>query len=308
MRAKRILITGASGYLGFQLAERLCQKFAVVGFDIRGRNDAHFPLHIIDIRSAKIGALMVQEQITHVIHMACVVEPTHHIARDYDIDVNGTRNLLKACVNANIKHITVISSGAAYGYHADNPAWLVETDRLRGNSDFSYSNHKRLVEELLADYRKTQPQFKQLIFRPGTVLGANTNNMITRLFSGKWLLAISGSATPFVFIWDEDVVNAIEYGVSGDKNGIYNMAGDGALSMREIAKLLDKPLLQLPAWLIKMTLFIARSLRLTRYGPEQINFLRYRPVLQNKALKQQFGYTPTKSSLQTFQYFISQQQ
>lgn len=41
-------------------------------------------------------------------------------------------------------------------------------------------------------------------------------------------------------------------------------------------------------------------------GPEQINFLRYRPVLSNRRLKEEFGYRLQKTSAETFEYFIEQ--
>lgn len=302
-RNKKILITGAAGYLGFQLGERLCRDFPVLGVDIRARNDAHFPIHVMDIRSPQLAQLIADEHITHVVHLACVVEPSRDAQRDYDIDVNGSRNLLDACVQHGVQHLTVTSSGAAYGYHADNPDWLTETDPLRGNDSFSYSAHKRLVEELLASHRRSHPALKQLIFRPGTVLGAHTRNLITRLFEGKRILSVSGSPSPFVFIWDQDVLAAIEQGIRTDKTGIYNMAGDGALSVQEIAQLLHKPVLDLPAWLLRLLLGLGKWLRLTRYGPDQVDFLRYRPVLLNTALKEKFGYALQKTSRETFEYF-----
>ena len=303
MSTKRILITGAAGYIGFQLGERLCRDFSVVGIDIRSPNDAHFPIHVMDIRSPKLKQFLADEDITHVVHLACVVEPSKDPQRDYDIDVNGTRNLLQACVCNNIKHITVTSSGAAYGYHADNPEWIVETDALRGNNEFSYAAHKRLVEEILAGYRQTHPSLNQLVFRPGTVLGSHTDNLITQLFTGKRLLSVSGSPSPFVFIWDQDVITLIESGIREEKVGLYNMAGDGAMSIQEIAKVLNKPVLNLPAWLLKLALHIGSALGLTRYGPDQINFLRYRPVLLNHALKEKFGGQLQKTSRETFLYF-----
>ncbi|HBC18981.1 MAG TPA: epimerase, partial [Alcanivorax sp.] len=118
----------------------------------------------------------------------------------------GTRNVLDACVAAGVEQLVVTSSGAAYGYHPDNPAWLDEDDALRGNPEFPYSDHKRQVENLLAEYRQKHPALKQLVLRPGTVLGANTRNLITRLFEKPRLVAVAGSPSPFVFIWDQDVV------------------------------------------------------------------------------------------------------
>ena len=47
-------------------------------------------------------------------------------------------------------------------------------------------------------------------------------------------------------------------------------------------------------------LAVARPLGLTRYGPEQVDFLRYRPVLDNARLKREFGYVPALTSREAF--------
>ncbi len=299
---KRILITGAAGYLGRQLGERLARHHEVSGVDIRAGHAA-FPLTVMDVRDPALAQQLREKNISHVVHLASVLQPGPDRERDYDIDVNGTRNVLDACITAGVQHLTYTSSGAAYGYHADNPAWIDETVALRGNTEFSYSDHKRLIEEMLAQYRHEHPALKQLVFRPGTVLGAGTDNLITNLFRQKRLLAVSGSASPFVFIWDQDVLNAIESGLARNSTGIFNMAGDGALGIDEIGAILGKPVLHVPAAVIVAALAVGKFLRLTRYGPEQVNFLRYRPVLSNRRLKEEFGYQPAKSSEDTFRFF-----
>ncbi len=301
-----ILITGSEGYLGQALIQRLSEH-SIIGIDIRQHARepaANYQFVPMDIRDPALAELMQHHHISHVIHLASVMQASADPARDYDIDVNGTANVLQACCQAHVSHLTITSSGAAYGYHADNPTWLSETDALRGNPSFAYSHHKRLIEELLAEYRQRQPQLQQLVLRPGTVLGANTDNQITALFKAKRLLAIQGSPSPFVFIWDQDVINIIAQGVTRSSTGIYNLAGDGAMTITEIATALNKPLLTLPAWLLRAALHIGQRLKLTRYSAEQVDFLRYRPVLSNQALKQEFGYTPALSSRATFDYFI----
>src|SRR5690606_8072391 len=180
-----------------------------------------------------------------------------------------------------------------------------EQDALRGNPEFAYSDHKRQVEELLARYRSEHPELTQLVFRPGTVLGASTRNQITGLFLRPRVLAIRGSDSPFVFIWDQDVLGALELGLREDRGGIFNMAGDGAMRIDEIAARLNKPLRRLPAGLIKAGLYVAPALG-KPVSPAQLDFLRYRPVLSNRRLKEEFGYQPLKTSSQVFDYFIEQ--
>lgn len=303
-----ILITGSEGYLGRRLVSQLGSEHTVVGIDICAQSAPGYAYHTMDIRDPALATLLKANRISHVIHLASVMKASDDRERDYDIDVNGTANVLSCCLEAGVEHITVSSSGAAYGYHADNPHWLTEEHSLRGNDHFAYSQHKRLIEEMLAAHRRTSPQLRQLILRPGTVLGSHTQNQITNLFEQRRLLAVKGSPSPFVFIWDEDVVEIIASGVTESKTGMYNLAGDGAMTIAEIARALNKPVLQLPAWLLRIALTIGHKLRLTQYSAEQLDFLRYRPVLSNQALKQEFGYTPRKTSREVFEYFVQHNQ
>jgi len=111
-----------------------------------------------------------------------------------------------------------------------------------------------------------------------------------------------------VFIWDQDVVAIIVRAIGGGPAGIYNVAGDGALPLREIAARLGKRRLVLPAWLLQGALALLKPLGLTQYGPEQLDFLRYRPVLLNTRLKTVFGYTPRYTSSEVFDLYRAARQ
>ena len=205
--------------------------------------------------------------------------------------------------SAGVRRLIVTSSGAAYGYHADNPSWLDEDDPLRGNEAFEYARNKRRVETMLSQWRMDHPALRQVVFRPGTIVGANVHSPVTDLFEKPFVLGVAGANSPFVFIWDEDLVACLVEAVLGEKTGVYNVAGDGALSPLQIARLLGKPYVPVPAWLLAAALWLLKQLRVTESGPERVDFLRYRPVLCNQRLKQEFGYTPRLSSRAAFELY-----
>lgn len=312
-----VFVTGAGGYIGRLAVKALAEArddrgepLTVIASDIRPP-DEELPgviYETADVRSTDLQDLVARHKITSMVHLAAVVTPGKGSDRqlEYSVDVMGTRNVLDACVRANVKQLVVSSSGAAYGYYADNPEWLDEEDEIRGNPEFAYSDHKRQVEHMLQRARDLHPGLRQLIFRPGTVLGATTRNQITDLFDSRVVIGIRRSASPFVFIWDEDVAQCIVQGVLRKASGIYNLAGDGAIPMRELAQIMGKPYFPLPVRPTRAALAVLKRLGRTQYGPEQLDFLRYRPVLSNRRLKEEFGYTPDKTTREVFDYFLQE--
>lgn len=310
-----VFITGACGYIGNLLVETMASMRDRFGpilasdiSEVKVREDQSITRLALDVRSGEMERILRQNGISTVVHLAGIVTPGKRPDRGlaYQVDVLGTKNVLESCLKAGVNHLIVTSSGAAYGYHADNPDWFDEGDPLRGNPEFAYADHKRQVEEMLLLAREEHPELTQLILRPGTILGATASNQITDLFQKRVILGVRGSPTPFVFIWDMDVVAIIIKGILEGKTGIYNLAGDGVMELHEIAGILKKPLLLLPAWILQSCLFVLKKFSLTQYGPEQVNFLRYRPVLLNKRLKEGFGYTPQKTTRQVFEYYLQE--
>ncbi len=311
---RTVMITGAAGYIGSLLTQTLAEKeyiSRIIATDIK-----ELPQHLksnkinfyeTDVRSPSLGDFMRKYQVDVVVHLSTIVTPGKKSNREleYAVDVLGTKNVLECCINEGVGQLIVTSSGAAYGYYPDSPQWLDENDPLRGNQEFAYSHHKRLVEEMLAEYRKSHAEVKQLIFRPCTILGETTNNQITALFHKPFILGVVGSSIPFSFIWDMDMIACIEKGIRESWKGIFNVAGDGVVTMREIAHYMGKRYISIPPGLLRSVLWLLKKFNTRQYGPEQVNFLRYRPVLSNRRLKQEFGYIPMKISQEVFEYYLS---
>ncbi|MFY1019339.1 NAD-dependent epimerase/dehydratase family protein [Ectopseudomonas khazarica] len=313
----RVLITGAAGFIGHQLLEELAiqhPEWTLIAADIRpldGRGlKANIEPVLLDMgRPAQVRACISGWQPDAIVHLATVIRPPRDMseAHLHAIEVGGTQCLVDSAVANGVRQLIVTSSGAAYGYSADNAEWIDENHPLRGHPRFAYARHKLEIEQLLARCRGEHPQLRQLVLRPGTILGKRLNNPISDLFSKRTVLGVCGHASRFVFIWEQDVVGIIRQGLEEAREGIYNLAGDGALNLAEIAGILGKPYRPLPAALLAGALHLLKPLGLSQYGPEQLDFLRYRPVLANRRLKQEFGYQLRYTSREALLAFLGAQ-
>ena len=303
----RVLVTGGSGFLGTSVVAGLVEAgHEVTSADLR-MPETHQPgaHHVVmDVRDpGRVNEVVHEWQPEVVVHLASIVTPGKGSTRELEraVDVDGSRYVLDACLTHGVRRIVVSSSGAAYGYHPDNPAWITEDQPLRGNEEFAYAHHKRLVEEMLADLRATRPELEQVVLRIGTILGERVDNQITALFQRPRLLKIRGSESPFVFIWDADVSAIIQRAVTGKVTGVFNVAGDGSMTLSEIAAALGKRTMTVPEPVLRRVLAVGKRLGATAYGPEQTKFLQFRPVLDNTRLKDVFGYVPSYTSAEAFE-------
>lgn len=327
----RVLVTGAAGSLGKRLVERLLHQEGVHVYatDIKPNpfgasllkatkhnpNDSENPVpgilryRAFDLRDPAFLEWVNQIKPNKIVHLASVLQLSNSITRHiaHDIDVVATKKLLQISTEIAVDKFIITTSGAAYGYYPENRDIITESRPTRGNKDYFYSDHKAQIEDIMAQYRKHHPELKQIVFRPGAILGPNFEGPVVNLFQQKRITGLVGYPGPFNFIWSEDVVSFIIEGLQSNITGQFNMAGDGILTMAQIAQHLHKRYLALPEWLIKAALSIAKPLGLSQYGPEQTQFIKYRPVLDNSKLKSTFSHPLQYNTVEALNAFLKQQ-
>ncbi len=307
----KILVTGAAGCLGRLLIKKLKsdQTITVYATDIKKNPfDAadNLQYQALDIRTEQFITWVREIKPEKVIHLASVLQLSTNITREvaHDIDVKATQRLLDVCVELAVTKFIVTTSGAAYGYYPENSSIITEERPTRGNIDYFYSAHKAEVESIMAEFRQKHPEMQQIVFRPGAILGEDFDGPVVNLFEQKLITGLLGYPGLFNFIWAEDVVDYLIEGVHSNITGQFNIAGEGALSMKAIAQHLHKKYLPLPSWLIQAALTIAKPLGLTQYGPEQVKFIKYRPVLSNLKLKSTFSHQAKYTTQQALSAFL----
>lgn len=309
----KILITGAAGCLGSRVVKALLKNdnFDIYATDIKQSPFTTYEnLHYqcFDLRSNEFYEWVEEVKPNKIVHLASILQLSSNVTREmaYEIDVVSTDKLLAKSVEIGVDKFVITTSGAAYGYYPENKNVITEDRATKGNSDYFYSAHKAEVEQLMTQYSQSNPELKQVTFRPGAVLGPDFDGPIVNLFKQKVIVGLLRYPGPFNFIWSEDIVDYIIEALTTDVTGKFNISGDGTLSMKDIAKRLNKKYIPLPPMLIQAALAIAKPLGLSQYGPEQVKFIKYRPVLANDKIKNTFVHQPTYTSEQALDSFLAQ--
>jgi UDP-glucuronate 4-epimerase len=138
---KQILVTGAAGFIGYHLSEKLCnQGYTVVGLDNlndyydvhlknsrletlrRNENFSFVQLNLTDKKG--IDALFAQNQFQYVVNLAAQAGVRYSITHPYaylESNMHGFLNILEACRHHKTKHLIYASSSSVYGANKKMP-------------------------------------------------------------------------------------------------------------------------------------------------------------------------------------------
>jgi UDP-glucose 4-epimerase len=304
----RYVITGGSGYIGSRLVDLLSRREdteQIAICDVAPPRDFRPKTRFekLDVRDREgVRALLERERPDALVHLAFILNPSHDEELMYDVDVNGTHNVLEAAAAAGTPHVLMTSSSTAYGAFADNPELLTEDDPVRGIPTFSYARDKTESDRIGQLWAARHPDRVMTIVRPCIVFGPNVDNYLVRLWTKQPFAVDVGNIDRAIqFVHEDDVVEAISGLLLGRHAGAFNVAPDDTMTLRECSDLLGTPIRKMPLWLYRRMARVMWALRASEAPPGQIEFALHPWLVANDKLKQTVGWSPRHTSRETFE-------
>ena len=165
----------------------------------------------------------------------------------YDVDVNGTHNVLEAAAAAGTSQVLVTSSASAYGAFPDSPVPLTEDDPVRGVASFSYARDKTEADRICQLWAARYHERVMTIMRPSIVFGPNVDNSLVRLWTKQpFVVDVGQLENPIQFVHEDDLVEAISGLLLGRHAGAFNVAGEGLMTLAETYALIGTPVRRMP--------------------------------------------------------------
>lgn len=239
-KKKKILVTGASGFIGSNLLKSLNRKNFLVSGISNSHSDNYSIKPLSLFSKKKITKYLHEHDFDFVIHLGASVEEYDSV----DILKNNcqtTLNLLNACVDAKIKNFIYASSHTVYGLSHYLP--IDENHTLNPTTHYSLS--KLINENFCKLFSKHDINFT--ILRISSVYGNGQKQrfVIPTLINSCILqnkLVVHKYKNGFQimdFVHVDDVCSSIELACnSKQKFGIYNIASGKSVTAFQIAKYL----------------------------------------------------------------------
>lgn len=203
----RILVTGGAGYIGSHTTLCLLNEgHEVVVVDnlsnsseeslnrvkkLTGKDVTFYKADLLD--RAALEDIFTNEKVDAVIHFAGLKAVGESVAKPleyYHNNITGTLVLCDVMRNHGVKNIIFSSSATVYG----DPAFIPITEECpKGKCTNPYGQTKSMLEEMLIDIQKADPEWSVILLRYFNPVGAHESGMI-----GEDPAGIPNNLTPYI--------------------------------------------------------------------------------------------------------------
>ena len=308
--SQTMLITGGAGFLGYHCANLLADRgVRAVLIDVAAfRRDEYPPatvFHTADTRDKQALARIFREQHVDVIIHAAAALPLARKKHIFEVNVDGTRNVLETAQEAGISRVVFISSTAVYGVPEKHPVF--EDDELVGVGP--YGQTKIDGERLCETFRRRGLCVP--IIRPKTFVGTGRLGVFQILYdwveSGCRIPIIGSGRNRYQLLEVEDLVDAIHLCATADAglvNDTFNVGATKFDTVRDDVGALcafadtgARPMAT-PAWIVKPALALFEACKVSPLYKWVYGTADRESFVSTEKIRKRLGWEPKYSNSQ----------
>ncbi len=222
----RVLITGASGFMGRHLRNFLSAEWVEY---------VPFEWDLLDKESIRL--FFSRESCTHIIHLVGTFD--WDMEKQISLNLMTTSNLLEIAHEYGVRNITFASSWAVYGEPTKEVSY--EDDILIPNTLYGLS--KKYAEDIVSYYSRYHG-WTATILRFPNVYGKGSRWVVPvfmRSIQEKWSITLYGDGTQSRhFLHVSDAVRAFSIVLRQEKSGIYNITNPIKTSLNDLIEELSR--------------------------------------------------------------------
>jgi dihydroflavonol-4-reductase len=305
----KVLVTGATGFVGRKLVPRILEEGYDVVALVRSTSNTEGLPKQVEIREADLLDIKSLEAVVHdiaiAIHLAAYFDfyPTDEELM-FRINVDGTRNLMSACVGTNVERFIYCSSTEAIGAARFPPA--TEDTELR--PDFSYGESKILAEKAIREIT-SDTNLPHVILRPTGIIGEGDlyvmYEVAQQLLMGKVFALQRNLNSHFMFTHIDDVVSGFIAALTSKSalNQTIILCPDDSMNWQEYLDVVipqlgvKPPRLRVPTIVAKLGMAFLSPIKNRKkmtffWHPKSVDMMLSERVYTNEKAKRLLAWTP----------------
>lgn len=305
----RVVVVGATGNVGTALVELLSADEAielVMALARRPpeRTGPKTVFHPFDVTRDDLAFHLAGAEA--VVHLAWTFQPARRPQRTWQVNVEGTARVLRACAEAGVRTFVHASSIGAY---SPAPGRVVdESAPTDGLPTAAYGREKAYVERLLDVFEATHPEVRTVRMRPAFTFQRASGPQQLRLFAGPLVPAglLRPGALPVLpypsglrlqALHSRDAARAYALALKRPVRGPFNLAARPVVEGPDLAALLETRPVALPPGLVRAALAAGWASRLVPVGPTLFDLAMALPEISTARAREELGWEPEVSSL-----------
>jgi UDP-glucose 4-epimerase len=297
-----VLITGVSRFFGTRLAALLSADEGIeriIGVDsvppaaMSDLGRAEFVR--ADIRNPLIAKVVARAKVDTIVHTAISETPASAGGRTAmkELNVIGTMQLLAAGQKSTaVRRLVIKSSTAVYGSSPRDPAVFTESMQGEARQRSGYGKDAVEIEGYVRSFARRRPDVAVTVLRLADVIGPAVDSPLARFLTRPIVPVGLGFDPRIQLLHEHDAIEVLRLAALGDRPGVFNVAGAGALLRSQVIRRLGRVPIPVPSPAIDLVGRLARRGGLMDFSPEQPQFLTVGRVVDTTALRTEFGYAP----------------
>ena len=313
---KAVAVIGGSRYLGAHLVGALLREPSierVIAIDSsqpsaqfrRRMGDAEFVR--LDPQSPRMQAVLREKQVDTIVHAGL-----HHNdfapggrAAVKESNIMGSMHMMAAAGRATtVKRFVLLSSTSVYGSSMLDPAMFSEDMAARRSPGGGIPRDYLSVEGYARGMNRKRPDIEVTILRVPAILGLPEPTVFGELLQPSITPVLGGFDPRIQLLHPQDALEALVLATMRGPGGTFNIAGDGMMTLSQAVRRAGHiPIPVLPPFFrVAAGIFTGEGLK--KIGASQIEYLKFGRGVDNRRMREVFGFTPRYTTSQALAAYI----